>query len=442
MSQEKIAILVDNPLRDLPSCVLLASKLALEYDVYLVPTAQAATDIFRIAPSVTILNYLRVSNLSLVKKMVDSGLSFSVLDTEGGFFMKVPGSLENTYTKTIISDQNIRSKVGQFFIWGKVLWETLKNRNVYPNSELLCLGTPRMDFYTKPLEAYYDLDQTGRSLILINTSFAGNNPKFSNRAKEMQMLVKKFSYSREFIDKFFADLDTAMNAYIDLTKFLAKTFPSHEILVRPHPFENDQIYRDAFKEFSNVSVHCEGAVGDWLIKSKVLIHYECSTAIEAAFLQVPNFSIAKYRELRPMEHINLVTDYRENFEEIAQAIKDVFSGSYRFPENFENSLKKIEEDIFFKVDGLAHQRIAESISRWMKSRSLKLDLTQKLRIKKYFLIAGVRSVLKFLVKGKVVPVAKRINSAEINSICKRISRATHQDIMAKPLALSSSFKIE
>lgn len=441
MARLKIAILVDNPLRDLPSCVLLAADLAKKYDVFLLPTAQAATDVFRIAPDLTLLNYLRVSNQALVQKMLACGLRYSVLDTEGGFFMKVPNSDENTYTMTIVPDEQLRSKVAQFFIWGEELWNTLNSRGVYAHSELLCLGTPRMDFYHSSMAGYYAEQTKKKPMILVNTSFAGNNPKFSQKEIEMKMLVKKFAYSHDFIEKFFADLDRAMYAYIDLTKYLAKEFPDVDILVRPHPFEKDEIYRQAFAQFPNVTVSCEGAVGDQIRQSKVLIHYECSTAIEAAFMQVPNFSLTEYRELRPMEHINLITDYRKDFTDISKAVRSVLDGEYKVSQAAIDNLKLIEDKIFFRVDGKAHERIASAIAQWMDSHTQRSSLRQFIQVKLRFAYAGLRSLLKYVAKGFVVPPGKRIEKDEIAAICARFKPVLGAEVSAKPLALSSSFQI-
>jgi surface carbohydrate biosynthesis protein len=444
-SPKRVMILIDNPLRDLPAGLLLASDLCLDSDVLLTPTAQAAYEVTRWNPDLVLLNYLRVSNQSLVEKLVKWGVPFSVLDTEGGFFMKVPNSNENTYTKTILNNEFLRSQVRQFFIWGEELNQTLREREIYPQGSLQCLGTPRMDFYHPSFRNYYSSNDRGHEsekLILVNTSFAGNNPKFSKVENEKKMLIERFNYSATFIEQFFADLDKVMFAYIDLVKYLAEQLPHRKIYLRPHPFELDEPYRKALSGLKNVEIGCDGAVGDWIMRSKVLIHYECSTAIESAFAGVPNLSLANYRELRPMEHINTITHYVDSFEQMKEYIELVFNKQYVSPQETVQNLKLIEQKIFHKVDGLSYQRIAAALRKSILEDARSRSLVQNLRRTSSLGALLVRNVFKILKRGFLVPIAKRIDPIESQTILDRLEKVTGYSCLAPRAFFSESLVVK
>ena len=82
-----VAIIVDNPLRDLPSNVLIAYELASRgITVMLVPFNYAPIEIWAYQPDIVLLNHLRKSNENFVHELYNAGIKYAVLDTEGGVF--------------------------------------------------------------------------------------------------------------------------------------------------------------------------------------------------------------------------------------------------------------------------------------------------------------------------------------------------------------------
>ncbi len=78
-----IAINLDNPLRDMPGAVLLAPALcARGFRAVLVPVNILA-DGWSADPDLFLLNYHRPVNDYQVRRILDQGLPFAILDTEG-----------------------------------------------------------------------------------------------------------------------------------------------------------------------------------------------------------------------------------------------------------------------------------------------------------------------------------------------------------------------
>jgi hypothetical protein len=72
-----------------------------------------------------------------------------------------------------------------------------------------------------------------------------------------------------------------------LVPVLADAFPRHNIVVRPHPSEGHEVWRDAAGDHDNVHVLNEKSVIPWLIAASALVHNGCTTAVEAAVLGMP-----------------------------------------------------------------------------------------------------------------------------------------------------------
>ena len=45
--------------------------------------------------------------------------------------------------------------------------------------------------------------------------------------------------------------------------------------------EKMEIYKKEFKEFNNIEIIREGSAREWIVNSEAVIHYDCSTGIEA-----------------------------------------------------------------------------------------------------------------------------------------------------------------
>jgi hypothetical protein len=71
---------------------------------------------------------------------------------------------------------------------------------------------------------------------------------------------------------------------------IEKAFPKHNIVVRPHPTENQEIYRQIAAGCERVKVTNEGNVVPWLMATRALIHNGCTTGVEAYVMGVPAIS--------------------------------------------------------------------------------------------------------------------------------------------------------
>jgi hypothetical protein len=93
--------------------------------------------------------------------------------------------------------------------------------------------------------------------------------------------------SLDFGTRFATHVQSIYDHFRTLIPQLRQWFPDTTIIVRPHPSENHERWREVTRGCDNVHVLHEGNVVPWLMASKVLLHNGCTTAVEAAVLEKP-----------------------------------------------------------------------------------------------------------------------------------------------------------
>ena len=107
----------------------------------------------------------------------------------------------------------------------------------------------------------------------LGLEFAKNN--YSSRFKNYNLFIKHHKICVE--------------RFCDLILKIAKE-NSFNIIVRPHPEENENVYKKKFLDFSNIKVTKEKTIDYWIKNSDLIIHNDCTTGIEARLLGKPVFS--------------------------------------------------------------------------------------------------------------------------------------------------------
>lgn len=189
----------------------------------------------------------------------------------------------------------------QVFAWGednKTLFEGYPD---YPGTPLKVVGNPRADLLRPELRPFFDdqvkdiKDRFG-DYILINTNFGTINGYYP----EMNVCYPKddapdglamgrgaSGFPREFAVDLFKFRVRVLDAIKELVPQIAEAFPDRTIVLRPHPAENRDMWRDHLGAYNNVHVEAEGNVVPWLMACDVLVHNGCTTAVEAYILGRP-----------------------------------------------------------------------------------------------------------------------------------------------------------
>ena len=186
---------------------------------------------------------------------------------------------ENSILKSRYANVLLRFLKG---FWGNNQFKLLKN-NISDLSKVMISGHPRFELLKKDFQNLYkeEVDKINFSYgnyILINT-----NMGFGNNLRGDDFVRKNYISRFKNINEIISFDKEKCNVYISLIKKIAKVCKGN-IIFRPHPEENTFIYKNAFKNIDNVHVIFRGSSVDWILGCELMIHPDCSTAIESAIM--------------------------------------------------------------------------------------------------------------------------------------------------------------
>ena len=374
----RIALIVDNPYRDLPGLVLVAVRLCQQgATCYLVPMNLQWRELAALAPDFVLLNYLRTVNQDLAWQLMNAGIKVGVLDTEGG----VLASLD-TYAKLMAREQSLRYRVSCFCSWGIKFAEYVIEKGWYRRDQVVVTGSPRFDFYVHPwreaalkLSPYVEV--YSRPIVLINANFPLANPCFQTPQEEVQGMVKRFGYDRDYILKWQTIQREAMLGMVTLANSLAACFPYVTFIYRPHPFERLETYRELLEPRENLHLVRMGTVDGWILRASAVIQRSCSTAIEAGMAGVSTLSPTWIPTPVRMEAAEAVSIPCKSQKELEEKLEGILNGQAELPKAVSHVLDRVIEDWFYKVDGKSNERVANAILAHLDKKS-----TSRVRLRK------------------------------------------------------------
>jgi surface carbohydrate biosynthesis protein len=206
-----------------------------------------------------------------------------------------------TYFSRRLDPRAIRY-VTHLFAWGEEnadLWRQYPHLS--PQTPIHVTGNPRSDLLRRELHGYYaDEMETIRctygDFILVNTNFnhvnafgadmnlfkpvkrPGQTPRFGRAARGM---------SREYAEGLRDHKQAVFEDFQRMIPEIEKRFPDYLIVVRPHPTEGHDVYRQIAAHCRRVRVTNDGNVVPWLLCTKALIHNGCTTGVEAFVMGIP-----------------------------------------------------------------------------------------------------------------------------------------------------------
>jgi len=364
----KIALVVDNPLRDLPGLVLVGAHLAnAGATVYLVPMNLQQWEVFALAPDYVLVNYCRKNNEVLIARMLSAGIRVGVLDTEGG----VLASLDS-YAQTLASDMEVRSSITSFMTWGPVLGKYAVQSGWFTGDQVAITGSPRYDFYhdTWRPAALEFTDVPGddsKPLVMFNGNFPLANPQFYTPEEEARQLIEGFGYSAEDVGKWQSAQRSTMTGLTTLANDLAERFPDVRFVYRPHPFEGLKAYENLLVPRPNLQFLRDGTVAGWILRSAAVIQRSCSTAIEAAMAGTIPLSPSWVPTAAEIDVVNAVSYPCRTTDEMVATLAQILAGNFTPPSSERESLAKVVGDWFTAIDGKAAERVAQTILAGMPS---------------------------------------------------------------------------
>lgn len=278
----RIGLVVDSPQRDTMGLLLVAYHLLKEgHTVFLIPMYQMGFDPFVLNIDSIIVNYARPNNIPILKQMHKQGIQVSVLDTEGGVLSEDGLDSPENWAKEA-ENLNLHDFISNYFFWGPRVYDAFKKYSKLSDSSLKLTGCPRYDFCHSRWNSI--LSGEDNDYILVNMNFSATNPKFSHSEENELKTWTDIGWEENYARQQIHELNKVFPKYLDVISQIAKDFPEQKILVRPHPFEGQEIYREHFKEHINIKVECKGDVLNVIKHCRIMLHLNCGSSVETNML--------------------------------------------------------------------------------------------------------------------------------------------------------------
>jgi hypothetical protein len=237
-------------------------------------------------------------------------------------------------------------------------------------------GNPRVDLLRPELRAMYEIKsneikQNYGNFVLIVSNFGANNNYYSKETNEplVEIRIQQMKYQglihtkeeEEFERKFFYNRLNVFNKLQQAIKYLSKEFPDLKFIIRPHPSENHDVWKETMKGFQNVLVIFEGELAPWILAAKAVIHNSCTSGLESALLNRKAIAYIPLNELEfEAELPNSVSEIAKTEVEIKNLI--VKSPMYQqYPDILHDYISSLTET-------MASEKIAQAIAELYKLR--------------------------------------------------------------------------
>jgi surface carbohydrate biosynthesis protein len=231
----------------------------------------------------------------------DRGFILVLLHAEGGIHYK--NNMEGILS---IYDPSLIEYLDFNFVFGESIKQDIGRYcgEEYTDNTVIS-GEPRFDLLKSKLQPYYNkkvaklIGKYKNGIILVNTSFGVAHPVVG-KDKLLEYLSSEPTYTDEtkrLLFKKMLALEDVTKAFVHAIKEIATAFESKQIIIRPHPSESETQYRTELGHIRNVIISKEGSVHEWILAADCIIHYDCTTGMEAVLAGKPVLSfLPKYDE--------------------------------------------------------------------------------------------------------------------------------------------------
>ena len=245
------------------------------------------------------------------------------------------------------------------------------------------------------------------NIILVNTNFnhvnafspemnlfkpvekPGETPKFGRGARGM---------SREFAEGLKDHKQAVFQNFQQLIPAIERSFPEYTIIVRPHPTENQEIYRNIAAQCKRVQVTNEGNVVPWILASQAVIHNGCTTGLEAYVMEVPAISYRKtvndFYDLGFYRLPNLLSHQCFDFEELRSTLKDILAGKLG-PADGADRQELIDQHMVALDGPLACERIVDTCEQILDGGPELQKPALRYRLNRWFLAKGLGLINRY-----------------------------------------------
>ncbi|AWK90254.1 surface carbohydrate biosynthesis protein [Azospirillum thermophilum] len=372
-----VVLIVDHPRRDLAGLVLVARALcASGRACALMPANLRFWELPAVLDRVdfVLLQNAVQGNEDMMALLAREGIPYGVLQSEGSVYFEEPGPDDAPMTRNdtldglILENAALRDRVAVFCAWTEWVADYLVHFGYFRPDQVAVTGTPRTDLLVAPLAgASRSLSASagryGRPLVMVNCTFTIANPRFVTPEQEISYAVRDSNgkFTRPFLEAYQHSARDALQGTVALTNDLAQRFPDVAFLVRPHPFESLDIYRETLLPLPNLHLDGSGSIEGWLLRADAVIHWCSSTAIEAAVVGIPALQPQWLPQIRRVPFADAASVACDTLEDLARHLEAIVAGRFTLSGEERARIDATVRRAFHMADGQAHRRVARAV---------------------------------------------------------------------------------
>lgn len=376
-ARKRIGFVVDHPKRDLPGGAMLAHALGRRgIETALVPLYDQAVDVPLLGLDALVINYARPVNLELVRGYRASGLPIWVLDTEGGVLAD-DGANSPDRLAAYMRDSGYAQLLTGYFFWGSTLHEAFRRHSGMQHESLHLTGCPRFDFTAARWRSLLDFHRDG--YVLVNMNFPLVNPLFAKSPDAERETLVAAGWRADYVDRLIEDSRKILSGFVALVQRLSGRHGTLQFLVRPHPFENADHYRNAFSGLANVVVDGQGSVLNVIQHSRCILHVNCGTSVESVMLDKLPLSLEFLNTEHMAKHSSLpsrVSMSVASEAELDALLSDLPAANARF--DYRGRYDDLIRPWFHLNDGQAGTRIASALDDATRIRANRVSVRRSM----------------------------------------------------------------
>lgn len=179
-----------------------------------------------------------------------------------------------------------------FFAWGEQQRADVLEVVPAAAGRIFNVGNPRFDVLKPAYRALFkkEVEQLRRRygrFVLVNSNFSRFN-HFRGETNVLETLrqrgVIKSVADETYYRGLRRHLGELFEGFAAVVPLLARGFPDVTFVLRPHPSEDHNRWRELMSNLPNVTVIHEGSVVPWILAAEAVVHNCCTTGVEAFLL--------------------------------------------------------------------------------------------------------------------------------------------------------------
>ena len=275
-----------------------------------------------------------------------------------------------SYYQSKVATATLR-KASALLAWGPENARIWRSYSGFHGAPIHVTGNPRVDLLRPELRPFFApavqaIRERFAPFVLINTNFSRLNHYFPGQSRQLRKLE-----AAQAEDRNDGDLDVGLAVhksrlfghFLEMVPAVARAFPEHTIVVRPHPSEKQEVWLEAGREHPNVRVVHEGNVAPWLLACDLLIHNGCTTAVEAYVAGTQAIAYQPVTSDRfDLQLPNLLSYRAYDLDELLELVQSQIRGGLPPAAETEEREKLIDRYVTSRSGKFASERVVDALA--------------------------------------------------------------------------------